>query len=175
MTPQKRRATSLFVPNCSSVHCSGTKYATVVQTYPLAWVADEIFKYGNVKPNTSEILSPGQWLLIALYVTRIAPKLGMKRRDVWLPGGGAAKNLLVESRVASGYALHAHQLPVHSKIPSKKCSKHRAELHLWICLFRCLCVCVFVFDSTVCASFFLPFFFVLSICITTRVTACVLA
>jgi len=29
-----------------------------------------------------------QWLLIALYVTRIAPKLGMKRRDVWLPGPG---------------------------------------------------------------------------------------
>ena len=63
----------------------------MVQTYPLAWVADEIFKYGNVKPNTSEILSPGQWLLIALYVTRIAPKLGMKRRDVWLPGGGRQK------------------------------------------------------------------------------------
>ncbi|CAK9031841.1 unnamed protein product [Durusdinium trenchii] len=30
-----------------------------------------------------------QWLLIALYVTRIAPKLGMKRRDVWLPGQGS--------------------------------------------------------------------------------------
>lgn len=27
-----------------------------------------------------------QWLLIAFYVMRIAPRLGMKRRDVWLPG-----------------------------------------------------------------------------------------
>ena len=40
-----------------------------------------VYRFGDLQATAS-----GQWLLIALYVTRIAPKLGMKRRDVWLPG-----------------------------------------------------------------------------------------
>lgn len=47
----------------------------------------------------SRLRHRGQWLLIALYVTSIAPKLGMKRRDVWLPGDDEATEPGPNSRV----------------------------------------------------------------------------